>query len=95
MDHQNGFTNGIKDKCKIEKFLETRSSINVCQDYSEVDKGVSLHSTFPEISPIRNMMASKCSSGGVHVASYNQQNRSYSSTISSSSPKSTAVNGKL
>lgn len=93
MDRQNGFTNGTKDKCKIDKYIDNKSSIN-CEGFSEVDKGISLNSTYSEISSIRNNVTTKRSPGSVHVASYNQQNISYSSTISSSSPKSANVNGK-
>ncbi|XP_051163924.1 exonuclease 1-like isoform X2 [Leptopilina boulardi] len=86
MDRQNGFTNGTKNNGKIEKYHDNKSSIN-CEGYSEVDKGISLNSTYSEISPIRNNVTTKRSPGSIHVASYNQQNISYSS----SSPKSTTV----
>ncbi|XP_033218883.1 uncharacterized protein LOC117174165 isoform X2 [Belonocnema kinseyi] len=91
MDRQNGFTDGvIKNKSKIETFLQTRSSMSVCQGFSRVDKGVSLHSAFPEISPIHSKSPTKYSLASVHVASHNQQHRAYCSTISSSSQKAAA-----
>ncbi|XP_057328687.1 uncharacterized protein LOC130669686 isoform X1 [Microplitis mediator] len=53
MDRQNGFTNGNKE-CKIETFVESRSTLNVFQGYSEVDRGISVHQNYPDISPIRS-----------------------------------------
>lgn len=91
MDRQNGYTNGTKNNGKIDKYLDNKSSIN-SEGYSVVDKGISLNSTYSEISPIRNNSTTKRSPGSVHVASYNQQNISYSSTISTSSPKPATVN---
>ncbi|XP_015608318.1 uncharacterized protein LOC107274080 isoform X2 [Cephus cinctus] len=92
MDRQNGFSNGVKEECKIESFVENRSSMNVCQGYSEVDKGVALHSTFPDISPIRGSSPIRRSPGMIQVVTYNQHSKSFSSSFSGSSPKSTAVN---
>ncbi|XP_014486968.1 PREDICTED: uncharacterized protein LOC106750827 isoform X2 [Dinoponera quadriceps] len=74
MDRQNGFANGMKEECKVETYVESRSSITICQDYSEVDKGVSLHTTFPDLSPIRSSTSiSKQSPGMSPMMSCGQQ----------------------
>ncbi|XP_076241224.1 uncharacterized protein LOC143183550 [Calliopsis andreniformis] len=87
MDRQNGFSNGLKEECKVEAYRESRSSISICQGYSEVDKGV-LHS-FPDLSPIRPNTPAKRSPG---VLSCSQQNKSFSSHFSGSSPKQANAN---
>lgn len=90
MDRQNGFTNGMKEECKVETYMESRSTISICQDYSEVDKGVSLH-TFPDLSPIRmNTSATKRSPGLPQMMSCGQQNKSYGTGFSS--PKQGVAN---
>ncbi|XP_025074871.1 uncharacterized protein LOC105430173 [Pogonomyrmex barbatus] len=85
MERQNGFTNGVKEECKIETYMESRSSISMtCQGYSEVDKAVSLHAAFPELSPIRmSTAANKRSPGLSPMMSCGQQNKS----MGFSSPK--------
>ncbi|XP_050454813.1 uncharacterized protein LOC126853263 [Cataglyphis hispanica] len=91
MDRQNGFTNGMKEECKVETYMESRSSISICQGYSEVDKGVSLHTTFPDLSPIRmSTSATKRSPGLSQMMSCGQQNKSYSTGFSS--PKQDVAN---
>lgn len=93
MDRQNGFTNGMKEECKVETYMESRSSISICQGYSEVDKGVSLHTTFPDLSPIRmSTSATKRSPGLSQMMSCGQQNKSYSTGFSS--PKQGVANRK-
>ncbi|XP_076679268.1 uncharacterized protein LOC143374747 isoform X2 [Andrena cerasifolii] len=88
MDRQNGFSNGLKEDCKVEAYRESRSSISICQGYSEVDKGV-MHSTFPDLSPIRASTPGKLSPG---MMSCSQQNKSFSSHLSGSSPKPANAN---
>lgn len=84
MERQNGFTNGMKEECKVETYMESRSSISMtCQGYSEVDKGVSLHATFPELSPIRMTSASTRSPGLSPMMSCGQQNKSMGTGFSS------------
>ncbi|KAL6434351.1 hypothetical protein ACFW04_006047 [Cataglyphis niger] len=84
MDRQNGFTNGMKEECKVETYMESRSSISICQGYSEVDKGVSLHTTFPDLSPIRmSTSTTKRSPGLSQMMSCGQQNKSYGTGFSS------------
>ncbi|KAL0122853.1 hypothetical protein PUN28_007496 [Cardiocondyla obscurior] len=92
MERQNGFSNGVKDECKVETYMESTSSIGVtCQGYSEVDKGVSLHSTFTELSPIRiNTSAKKRSPGLSPIMSCGQQNKSMGTGFSS--PKQGVAN---
>ncbi|XP_066588189.1 uncharacterized protein [Prorops nasuta] len=90
MDRQNGFANGIKEECKVETYVESRSSMSICQGYSEVDKGVSLH-TFPDISPIRSNTSTKRSLGITPIMPCGRQNKSISS-FSESSPKASNVN---
>lgn len=91
MDRQNGFANGMKEECKIETYRETRNSMSICQGFSEVDKGVSLHTTFPDISPIRVHSPARRSPGIVQVMSCGQQNKSFSPTYESS-PKPSTLN---
>ncbi|XP_077257366.1 uncharacterized protein LOC143894699 isoform X3 [Temnothorax americanus] len=92
MERQNGFTNGVKEECKVETYMESRSSISMtCQGYSEVDKGVSLHAAFPELSPIRmSTSASKRSPGLSPMMSCGQQNKSVGTGFSS--PKQGVTN---
>lgn len=90
MERQNGFTNGVKEECKVETYRESRSTISMtCQGYSEVDKGVSLHATFPELSPIRMSTPSKRSPGLSPMMSCGQQNKSMGTGFS---PKHGVVN---
>ncbi|XP_067211541.1 uncharacterized protein [Linepithema humile] len=92
MDRQNGFTNGMKEECKVETYMESRSSIGLCQGYSEVDKAVSLHSTFSDVSPIRlNTSVSKRSPGLSPIMSCGQQNKSFNASFSPSKQKVTNV----
>ncbi|EFN74045.1 Disks large-associated protein 1 [Camponotus floridanus] len=91
MDRQNGFTNGMKEECKVETYMESRSTISICQGYSEVDKGVSLHTTFPDLSPIRmSTSTTKRSPGLPQMMSCGQQNKSYGTGFSS--PKQGVTN---
>ncbi|CAL7950658.1 unnamed protein product [Xylocopa violacea] len=87
MDRQNGFSNGMKEECKVEAYRESRSSISICQGYSEVDKGV-LHAGFPDISPIRPSNSVKRSPGMSQMMSCSQQNKHFSI----SSPKQASAN---
>ena len=88
MDRQNGFSNGAKE-CKIESFAETRTTMNVChRGYSEVDRGLPLHSTFADISPIRSGSPVKRTPGMMQVTSCSRETKSYASSISVSSPQS-------
>jgi len=92
MDRQNGFANGMKEECKVETYMESRSSIGMIgQGYSEVDKA-SLHATFPDLSPIRISTPVKRSPGLSPMMSCGQQNKSFGF----SSPKQTigVANGK-
>ncbi|KAI4504741.1 hypothetical protein M0802_000291 [Mischocyttarus mexicanus] len=91
MDRQNGFANGMKEECKIETYRETRNSMSICQGFSEVDKGVSLHTTFPDVSPIRVNSSSRRSPGIVQVMSCGQQNKSFSPNFAESSPKTSST----
>ncbi|XP_076632142.1 uncharacterized protein LOC143347113 [Colletes latitarsis] len=91
MDRQNGFSNGLKEECKVEAYRESRSSISICQGYSEVDKGV-MHSQFSDISPIRSNTPTKRSPGMSQMMSCSQQNKTFSSHLSASSPKQATVN---
>ncbi|KZC07107.1 Disks large-associated protein 4 [Dufourea novaeangliae] len=91
MDRQNGFSNGLKEECKVEAYRDSRSSISICQGYSEVDKGV-LHPTFPDISPIRSNNPTKRSPEVQQMMSCGQQNKSFSSHFSGSSPKQATAN---
>lgn len=95
MDRQNGFSNGVKEEYKIHHtFVETRSSMSTCQGFSEVDKGVPLHTTFPDISPVRgnpDISPIKKSPGMVRVVAFSQQNKSFTSNVIESSPKSTSI----
>ncbi|XP_044581752.1 uncharacterized protein LOC123263221 isoform X2 [Cotesia glomerata] len=85
MDRQNGFTNG--KECKIETFVESRSTLNVFQDYSEVDRGVSLHPNFPDVSPIRSVGNKKTTTLTTTVVN-NKANKSFSPNSSyASSPR--------
>lgn len=91
MDRQNGFANGMKEECKVETYMESRSTISICQGYSEVDKGVSLHTTFPDLSPIRmSTSTTKRSPGLPQMMSCGQQNKSYGTGFSS--PKQGVAN---
>nr|KAF7439395.1 hypothetical protein H0235_001786 [Vespula pensylvanica] len=92
MDRQNGFANGMKEECKIETYRETRNSMSICQGFSEVDKGVSIHTTFPDVSPIRVNSSSRRSPGIVQVMSCGQQTKSFSSNYAESSPKPSTIN---
>lgn len=89
MDRQNGFANGMKEECKVETYVESRSSIGmVSQGYSEVDKA-----SFPDLSPIRmSIPASKRSPELSPMTSCGQQNKS--GGMSFSSPKQGVVNRK-
>ncbi|KOC66490.1 Disks large-associated protein 1 [Habropoda laboriosa] len=87
MDRQNGFSNGLKEECKVEAYRETRNSISICQGYSEVDKGV-MHSGFADISPIRPTTPAKRSPGMSQMMSCSQQNKHFSG----SSPKQATAN---
>ncbi|XP_026829271.1 uncharacterized protein LOC105278196 isoform X2 [Ooceraea biroi] len=90
MDRQNGFTNGVKEECKVETYMESRSSISmISQGYSEVDKA-SLHTTFPDISPIRMSTPVKRSPGLSPMMSCGQQNKSFGTGFSS--PKQGVAN---
>ncbi|XP_003704181.1 uncharacterized protein LOC100879076 isoform X2 [Megachile rotundata] len=90
MDRQNGFSNGLKEECKMETYRESRSSISICQGYSEVDKGV-MHTTFAEVSPIRSNTPTKRTPGISQIMSCSQQNKSFS-RFSASSPKQATAN---
>ncbi|KAG7189144.1 hypothetical protein KM043_008712 [Ampulex compressa] len=92
MDRQNGFANGLKEECKIETYRESRSSMSICQGYSEVDKGVSLHATFPDISPIRPKTPAKRSPGISQAMSCGQQNKTLAPQFAVSSPKQAPPN---
>lgn len=92
MDRQNGFSNGMKEECKIETDRETRNTMSICQGFSEVDKGVSLHTTFPDVSPIRVNSSSRRSPGIVQMMSCGQQNKSFSPSFAESSPKPSTIN---
>lgn len=89
MDRQNGFSNGLKEECKVETYREARSSIGIYQGYSEVDKGV-MHTTFPEISPVQASTPTKRSPGVSQMMSCSQQNKHFSV----SSPKQPTINRK-
>lgn len=93
MERQNGFTNGVKEECKVETYIESRNSISMtCQGYSEVDKAVSLHTTFPELSPIRTSTAANKRSPGLSpMMSCGQQNKSMGLGFS---PKQGVTNSK-
>lgn len=86
MDRQNGFSNGLKEECKVDAYRESRSSISICQGYSEVDKGV-MHSNFGDLSPIRPTTPAKRSPGVSQMMSCSQQNKSFTSHYSGSSSK--------
>ncbi|KYN04102.1 PREDICTED: uncharacterized protein LOC108772909 [Cyphomyrmex costatus] len=92
MERQNGFTNGVKEECKIETYMESRNSISMaCQGYSEIDKAISLHATFPELSPIRmSSAANKRSPGLSPIMSCGQQNKSMGTDFST--PKQGVTN---
>ncbi|XP_043288737.1 disks large-associated protein 1 isoform X2 [Venturia canescens] len=92
MDRQNGFSNGTKE-CKIENFAETRSStISSYQGFSEVDRGLQLHTNFADISPIRSTSPVKRTTGTVQIgSSYSRETKTYTSSISISSPRSTQI----
>ncbi|XP_025157274.1 uncharacterized protein LOC105180497 isoform X2 [Harpegnathos saltator] len=85
MDRQNGFANGVKEECKVETYIETRSSITICQDYSEVDKGVSLHTAFPDLSPIRTSasVSKQSPAGRSPMMSCGQQDKTFPASFSS------------
>ncbi|CAD6222644.1 GSCOCG00001068001-RA-CDS, partial [Cotesia congregata] len=87
MDRQNGFTNG--KECKIETFVESRSTLNVFQGYSEVDRGVSLHPNFPDVSPILSVGNKKTTTTLTTTTVVNNKaNKSYSPNSSyASSPR--------
>ncbi|XP_076284870.1 uncharacterized protein LOC143211262 isoform X2 [Lasioglossum baleicum] len=86
MDRQNGFSNGLKEECKVDTYRESRSSISICQGYSEVDKGV-MHPNFGDLSPIRPTTPAKRSPGVSQMMSCSQQNKSFTSQYSGSSSK--------
>ncbi|KAK9302117.1 hypothetical protein QLX08_005732 [Tetragonisca angustula] len=86
MDRQNGFSNGLKEECKVETYRESRSSMGIYQGYSEVDKGV-LHSTYPDVSPVQASTPMKRSPGISQMMSCSQQNKHFSV-----SPKQPTVN---
>lgn len=91
MERQNGFSHGVKEEYKIHTFVETRSSISNCQGFSEVDKGLPLHTTFADISPIRGnpeISPIKKSPGMVRVMAFSQQNKSFTSNITESTNNS-------
>ncbi|XP_011496602.1 PREDICTED: uncharacterized protein LOC105361190 [Ceratosolen solmsi marchali] len=102
--HHNGFANGLRDKCKIENYLNSGRGIKTCQGYSEVDRASSgttmattRHSSdgFAErqLSPVCAISSNKRNSPvGLRIAAYNQQNKNCSTRISSSSPKSVNFN---
>lgn len=92
MDRQNGFSNGTKE-CKIQNFVETRSStISSYQGFSEVDQGRQLHTNFADISPIRASSPVKRTAGTMQIgSSYSRETKTYTSSISISSPKSTQI----
>ncbi|XP_076180106.1 uncharacterized protein LOC143153127 [Ptiloglossa arizonensis] len=95
MDRQNGFSNGLKEECKMESYRESRSSIGICQGYSEVDKGL-VHAQFPDVSPIRASTPAKRSPGVSQMMSCGQQNKSsfspHFADVSATSPKQAAGN---
>ncbi|XP_054003085.1 uncharacterized protein LOC128889459 isoform X1 [Hylaeus anthracinus] len=91
MDRQNGFSNGLKEECKVEAYRESRSSMSICQGYSVVDKGV-MHTQFPDVSPIRPTTPSKRSPGMSQMMSCSQRNKSFSSHFTGSSPKQATAN---
>lgn len=84
MDRQNGFSNGNKE-CKIETFVDSRSTLN-CQGYSEVDKGMSLHSNFANISPIHKTSTSMKKSITT-TTNCSRETKSFMSTVRVSSPR--------
>ncbi|KAK1122441.1 hypothetical protein K0M31_009662 [Melipona bicolor] len=86
MDRQNGFSNGLKEECKVETYRESRSSMSIYQGYSEVDKGV-LHSTYSDISPVQASTPTKRTPGISQMMSCSQQNKHFSV-----SPKQPTVN---
>ncbi|XP_012252011.2 uncharacterized protein LOC105683751 [Athalia rosae] len=95
MERQNGFSNGVKEEYKIHTYVETRNSISTCQGFSEVDKGVPLHTTFADISPIRgnqDISPIKKSPGMIRVVASSQQNTSFMSNVSETSPRSMSYN---
>ncbi|XP_011301070.1 uncharacterized protein vlc [Fopius arisanus] len=79
MDRQNGFSNGNKE-CRVATFVETRSSLGTCQGYSEVDRGLPIHS-FTDISPIRG------SPKRMTQITTCRETKTFTSTITVSSPK--------
>ncbi|CAD1476832.1 unnamed protein product, partial [Heterotrigona itama] len=87
MDRQNGFSNGLKEECKVETYRESRSSIGICQGYSEVDKGVLHTTTYTDISPVQASTPTKRSPGISQMMSCSQQNKHFSV-----SPKQPTVN---
>lgn len=80
MDRQNGFSNGLKEECKVEAYRESRNSIGIYQGYSEVDKGVL--TTFPEISPVISSTPTKRSPGVSQMMSCSQQQNKHFSVTS-------------
>ncbi|XP_034950363.1 disks large-associated protein 4 isoform X2 [Chelonus insularis] len=88
MDRQNGFSNGNKE-CKVETFVESRSSLNVYQGYSEVDRGISLHTTFSDFSPTRGGSTPTQKGMGMTSVINNKEIKSFSSSSFILSPKST------
>ncbi|XP_063977964.1 uncharacterized protein Vlc [Diachasmimorpha longicaudata] len=80
MDRQNGFSNGNKE-CRVATFVESRSSLSTCQGFSEVDRGVPIHS-FSDISPIRG------SPKRLTQMTTCRETKTFTSTITVSSPKS-------
>ncbi|XP_046593713.1 uncharacterized protein LOC107225761 isoform X1 [Neodiprion lecontei] len=95
MERQNGFSNGVREEYKIHTFVETRNTVSTCESFSEVDKGVPLHTTFADISPVHgnpDISPIKKSPGMVRVVAFSQQNKSFMSNVTDSSPKSTSFN---
>jgi len=81
----------MKEECKVETYMESRSSIGmISQGYSEVDKA-SLHATFPDLSPIRISTPAKRSPGLSPIMSCGQQNKSFGTGFSS--PKQGVASG--
>lgn len=61
-------------------FVETRNSLHTCQGYSEVDKGIAIHS-FSDISPIRG------SSKPLSHMTTCRETKTFTSTITLSTPR--------
>ncbi|KAF7993253.1 hypothetical protein HCN44_006313 [Aphidius gifuensis] len=87
MDHQNGFTNGSNKECKIQNFVDTRTNNNDNQGYTEVDRGVTLH-TLGELSPIHGTTSK-------NINYSRETTKTYTSNITFSSPKTTTGKQQL